>query len=98
MKEKPEAFLLRPRFRVAAAIALAAVALSAMPSYAQQKKQTKQDDVRARGQVACGGDVDKLCAPLKGKGDMIVLDCLQKAKADLGETCTKFLTEVGQLK
>lgn len=90
--------MLRPRIRVAAAIALAAVALSTMPSYAQQKKQTKQDDVRVRGQAACGGDVDKLCTAVKGQGDMIVLECLQKAKADLGDTCTKFLTEVGQLK
>ncbi|MEN3375325.1 MAG: hypothetical protein V7604_680, partial [Hyphomicrobiales bacterium] len=51
-----------------------------MPGYAQQGKQ-KQDDVRVRGQAACGGDVDKLCAKLKGQSDPIVLQCLQQAKA-----------------
>lgn len=90
--------MLRSRIRFAAVIAIAAcsVALSAMPGYAQQGKQ-KQDDVRVRGQVACGGDVDKLCAKLKGQSDPIVLQCLQQAKAELSGTCTKFLTEVGQL-
>jgi phage-related baseplate assembly protein len=90
--------LFRSRIRLAVAIALAAgsVALSAMPGYAQQGKQ-KQDDVRVRGQAACGGDVDKLCAKLKGQADPIVLQCLQQAKADLGDSCRKFLTEVGQL-
>ena len=90
--------MLRSRIRLAVAIAFAAgsVALSAMPGYAQQGKQ-KQDDVRKRGQVACGQDVDKLCKELQPKGDMIVLQCLQKAKAELSGTCTKFLTEVGQL-
>jgi len=92
----PEVNLLRFRIRLAAAIVLSAglVTLPAMPGYAQQKKQ---DDVRKRGQVACGCDVDKLCAPVKGQSDAIVLQCLQQAKADLGDTCRKFLTEVGQL-
>jgi hypothetical protein len=90
--------LFRSRIRFAVAIALSAgvVAMSAMPGYAQQGKQ-KQDDVRVRGQAACGGDVDKLCAKLKGQSDPIVLQCLQQAKADLGDSCRKFLTEVGQL-
>ncbi|MEN3385553.1 MAG: hypothetical protein V7608_5597 [Hyphomicrobiales bacterium] len=90
--------MLRSRIRLAVAIAFAAgsVALSAMPGYAQQGKQ-KQDDVRVRGQAACGGDVDKLCAKLKGQSDPIVLQCLQQAKADLSGTCSKFLVEVGQL-
>ena len=78
------------------AFAAGSVALFAMPGYAQQGKQ-KQDDVRVRGQAACGGDVDKLCAKLKGQADPIVLQCLQQAKADLGDSCRKFLTEVGQL-
>ncbi len=90
--------MLRSRIRCAAVIAFAAgsVALSAMPGYAQQGKQ-KQDEMRKRGQVACGGDVDRLCKDLQPQGDMIVLQCLQKAKAELSGTCTKFLTEVGQL-
>jgi hypothetical protein len=67
-----------------------------MPGYAQQGKP-KQDDVRKRGQVACGQDVDKLCKELQPQGDMIVLQCLQKSKAELSGTCSKFLTEVGQL-
>ena len=41
--------------------------------------------------------MDKLCAKLKGQSDPIVLQCLQQAKADLGDSCRKFLTEVGQL-
>lgn len=90
--------MLRSRIRFAAVIAFAAcsVALSAVPGYAQQGKQ-KQDDVRVRGQAACGGDVDKLCAKVKGQSDPIVLQCLQQAKTDLGDSCRKFLTEVGQL-
>ncbi len=90
--------MLRSRIRFTAIIAFAAasMALSAMPGFAQQGKQ-KQDDVRKRGQVACGADVDKLCKELQPQGDMIVLQCLQKAKADLSGTCSKFLTEVGQL-
>jgi len=90
--------LFRTRIRFAAVIAFAAasVALSAMPGYAQQGKQ-KQDDVRVRGQAACGGDVDKLCAKLKGQSDPIVLQCLQQAKADLGDLCRKYVTEVGEL-
>jgi len=96
-KRTPEASLLRSRIRLAAVIAFATagVALSAMPGYAQQGKQ-KQDDVRKRGQVACGADVDKLCKELQPQGDMPVLQCLQKAKAELSGTCSKFLTEVGQ--
>lgn len=88
--------MLISRIRFAAVIAACSVALSAVPGYAQQGKQ-KQDDVRVRGQAACGGDVDKLCAKLKGQSDPIVLQCLQQAKADLGDSCRKFLTEVGQL-
>jgi hypothetical protein len=96
IEETPEVELLRARIRLAAAIVLSAgiLAVAMVPGHAQQKKQ---DDVRKRGQIACGGDVDKLCATLKGQSDPVVLQCLQQAKADLGDTCRKFLTEVGQL-
>ena len=89
-------FRSRIRFTVAIALSASVIAMSAMPGHAQQGKQ-KQDDVRVRGQVACGGDVDKLCAKLKGQSDPIVLQCLQQAKAELSGTCSKFLIEVGQL-
>ena len=89
--------MLRFRIRIATAVVLTAACVALVaPSHAQQGKQ-KQDELRRRGAIACDGDVEKLCKEFQGKGDMIVLQCLQKAKAELSGTCTKFLTEVGQL-
>ena len=56
-----------------------------------------QDDVRKRGDRACGGDSRKMCKQFLGQGDMAVLGCLQQNKVKLGGSCRKFLTEIGQL-
>lgn len=56
-----------------------------------------QDDVRARGDRACGHDSRRMCSKHFGQGDMAVLGCLQQNKARLSGSCRKFLTEVGQL-
>jgi len=56
-----------------------------------------QDDVRKRGDRACGGDSRKMCSKFFGQGDMMVLGCLQENKTRLSGNCRKFLTEIGQL-
>jgi hypothetical protein len=56
-----------------------------------------QDDVRKRGDKACGGDSRRMCSKHFGEGDMAVLGCLQQNKVRLSRTCHKFLTEIGQL-
>ena len=56
-----------------------------------------QDDVRKRGDKACGGDSRKMCKQFFGQGDMAVLSCLQENKTRLSGNCRKFLTEIGQL-
>ena len=42
-----------------------------------------QDDVRKRGDRACGGDLRKMCKQLL-RADMAVLGCLQQNKVKLG--------------
>ena len=56
-----------------------------------------QDDVRKRGDKACGGNSRRMCSKFFGQGDMAVLGCLQQNKAKLSGSCRKFLTEIGQL-
>jgi hypothetical protein len=56
-----------------------------------------QDDVRKRGDRACGGDSRRMCSKHFGEGDMAVLACLQHNKARLSGTCRRFLTGIGQL-
>jgi len=56
-----------------------------------------QDDIRKRGDRACGGDSRRLCKKFFGQGDMAVLSCLQQSKARLGGSCRKFLVGIGQL-
>ena len=56
-----------------------------------------QDDVRKKGDKACGGDSRRMCSKLFGQGDMAVLGCLQQNKPRLSRTCHRFLTEIGQL-
>jgi len=55
-----------------------------------------QDDVRKRGDKACGGDSRKMCSQFFGN-DMGVLACLQQNKRRLSGACTKFLVGIGQL-
>jgi hypothetical protein len=55
-----------------------------------------QDDVRKRGDKACGADSRKMCSQFFGQ-DMAVLACLQQNKAKLSKSCHKFLVDINQL-
>ena len=55
-----------------------------------------QDDIRKRGDIACGADSRKMCSKFFGD-DMQVLACLQNNKLRLAGKCRKFLTDIGQL-
>ena len=55
-----------------------------------------QDDIRKRGDIACGADSRKMCSKFFGD-DMQVLACLQNNKLRLAKSCHKFLTDIGQL-
>jgi hypothetical protein len=72
----------------AAAFSLALIAATAASA---------QDDVRKRGDKACGGDSRRMCSKFFGQGDMAVLGCLQQSKARLSGACRKFLVGIGQL-
>jgi hypothetical protein len=74
----------------AALLSVATIASAALaPAYAQ-------DDVRKRGDKACGNDSRRMCSKFFGD-DMQVLACLQNNKVKLAGSCRKFLTEIGQL-
>ncbi len=79
--------LLRTSLFTAVALSLT---LAASAGYAQ-------DELRKRGDRACGGDSRKMCSKFFGQGDMMVLGCLQENKTRLSGNCRKFLTEIGQL-
>ena len=71
----------------AAAFSLAMIAATAASA---------QDDVRKRGDKACGGDSRRMCSKFFGN-DMAVLGCLQQSKKRLSGGCRKFLVGIGQL-
>jgi hypothetical protein len=56
-----------------------------------------QDDVRARGDRACGSDATRLCRKVIDQADSVVLACLQQNARRLGAPCRRFLQEQGQL-
>ena len=56
-----------------------------------------QNDIRKRGDRACGGDSRRMCTKVFQGGDMAVLGCLQQNKVRLSGACRKFLTGIGQL-
>jgi hypothetical protein len=72
----------------AAALSLALIAATAASA---------QDDVRKRGDKACGGDSRRMCSKQFPGGDMAILGCLQQNKARLSGGCRKFLVGIGQL-
>jgi hypothetical protein len=72
----------------AALLSLATVALITSAS--------AQDDIRKRGDKACGHDSRRMCSKFFGD-DMQVLACLQNNKVRLAGSCRKFLTDIGQL-
>jgi hypothetical protein len=85
-REKPEAPVLSFR------ISLLAIALSLVMT-----GSGSADDVRKRGDKACGGDSRRMCTKHFPDGDMAILGCLQQNKVRLSRNCHKFLTEIGQL-
>ena len=56
-----------------------------------------QDDLKAEGAKACGGDANRLCKHVLGQGEMIMLKCFQNRRTKLSRNCHTFLTRVGQL-
>ena len=56
-----------------------------------------QDDIRKRGDRACGGDSRRMCSQFFHGGDMAILGCLQQNKMRLSGSCSRFLTGIGQL-
>lgn len=82
--------MLASRTLFAVVLSAATIAGSALaPAYAQ-------DDVRKRGDRACGADSRRMCTKFFGD-DMRVLACLQNNKVRLSGSCRRFLTEIGQL-
>jgi hypothetical protein len=80
---------LRSKLFSFAALTLIVASVGIAPAHAQ-------DDVRKRGDKACGGDSRKMCSQFFGN-DMAVLGCLQQNRPKLSGTCTKFLVGIGQL-
>jgi len=75
---------------------LAALLSAATVTSAALAPAHAQDDIRKRGDKACGADSRRMCSKFFGD-DMQVLACLQHNKVRLAGSCRKFLTEIGQL-
>jgi hypothetical protein len=71
-------------------------ALLSLAAIASITSASAQDDIRKRGDKACGHDSRRMCSKFFGD-DMQVLACLQNNKVKLAGSCRKFLTEIGQL-
>ena len=71
-------------------------ALLSLATIASITPASAQDDIRKRGDKACGHDSRRMCSKFFGD-DMQVLGCLQHNKVRLAGSCRKFLTEIGQL-
>ena len=71
-------------------------ALLSVSTIASIAPASAQDDIRKRGDKACGADSRRMCSRFFGD-DMQVLACLQNNKVRLAKSCHKFLTEIGQL-
>ena len=71
-------------------------ALLSLAAIASIAPASAQDDIRKRGDKACGHDSRRMCSKFFGD-DMQVLACLQGNKVKLAGSCRKFLTEIGQL-
>ena len=80
---------------IASRIGLFAALLS-VSTIASIAPASAQDDIRKRGDKACGADSRRMCSRFFGD-DMQVLACLQNNKVRLAKSCHKFLAEIGQL-
>jgi hypothetical protein len=90
-KKSPEASLFHSRAKfLAVALSIGTLLIATAPSQAQ-------DDMRARGDRACGGDAKRVCKKFNGQGDMVMLSCFQQNKVRLSRSCSKFLTSIGRL-
>jgi hypothetical protein len=91
-KKAPEASLVQSRAKFLAVIALSisTLLIASAPGQAQ-------DDMRKRGDRACGGDAKRVCRKFNGQGDMAMLSCFQQNKLRLSRSCSRFLTSIGQL-
>ena len=91
-RKSPEASLVQSRAKFLAVIALSisTLLIASVPSQAQ-------DDMRARGDRACGRDAKRVCKKFNGQGDMAMLSCFQANKVRLSRPCRAFLTGIGQL-
>ncbi len=80
----------RTKFLAVIALSISTLLMASAPSQAQ-------DDMRARGDRACGHDAKRVCKKFNGQGDMAMLGCFQQNKVRLSRSCSKFLTGIGQL-
>ena len=80
----------RTQFVAAIVLSVGAMLISLSPSQAQ-------DDMRKRGDRACGGDARRICKKFNGQGDMAMLGCFQRNKVRLSRSCSRFLIGIGQL-
>ena len=71
-------------------------ALLSLATIAGIASASAQDDIRKRGDKACGADSRRMCSKFFGD-DMQVLACLQTNKIKLAKSCHKFLADIGQL-
>jgi hypothetical protein len=80
----------RAKFLALIALSISTLLIASAPSQAQ-------DDMRARGDRACGHDAKRVCKKFNGQGDMAMLSCFQANKVRLSRSCRAFLTGIGQL-
>jgi hypothetical protein len=80
----------RAKFLAVIALSISTLLVASAPSQAQ-------DDMRARGDRACGHDAKRVCKKFNGQGDMAMLSCFQANKVRLSRSCRTFLTGIGQL-
>ena len=76
---------------------LAVIALSISTLLIASAPSQAQDDMRKRGDRACGHDAKRVCKKFNGQGDMAMLSCFQANKVRLSRSCRAFLTGIGQL-
>ena len=80
----------RAKFLAVIALSISTLLIASAPSQAQ-------DDMRKRGDRACGHDAKRVCKRFNGQGDMAMLSCFQANKVRLSRSCRAFLTGIGQL-
>jgi len=92
LEKAPEVSLVQSRtgLLALAALSISTLLIASVPGHAQ-------DDMRKRGDRACGWDARRICKKFNGQGDMAMLSCFQHNKLRLSRSCRNFLTGIGQL-